>query len=68
MPKGKIYACETECPHQGAPLSGALIKDAEHITCQRHGYRYNLKTGLLQRNSRHMPSRCIPFRCPVTTS
>jgi len=43
--KGSIYACETECPHQGAPLSGALIKDAEHLSCQRHGYRFNLKTG-----------------------
>lgn len=43
--KGSVYACETECPHQGAPLSGALIKDAEHLSCQRHGYRFNLKTG-----------------------
>ncbi|KAF0216176.1 MAG: Rieske (2Fe-2S) domain-containing [Geobacteraceae bacterium] len=43
--KGTIYACETECPHQGAPLSGALVKDAEHLSCQRHGYRFNLKTG-----------------------
>ncbi len=43
--KGTIYACETECPHQGAPLSGALVKDEEHLSCQRHGYRFNLKTG-----------------------
>ncbi len=43
--KGTIYACETECPHQGAPLSGALLKDADFITCQRHGYRYSLKSG-----------------------
>ncbi|CAG0949581.1 Rieske (2Fe-2S) protein [Geobacter sp.] len=43
--KGSVYACETECPHQGAPLSGALVKDAEHLSCQRHGYRFNLKTG-----------------------
>lgn len=43
--KGHVYACETECPHQGAPLSGALVKDAEHLSCQRHGYRFNLKTG-----------------------
>ena len=43
--KGAIFACETECPHQGAPLSGALVKDGEHLTCQRHGYRFNLKTG-----------------------
>lgn len=43
--KGAVYACETECPHQGAPLAGALIKDSEHLSCQRHGYRFNLKTG-----------------------
>ncbi len=43
--KGAIYAMEPQCPHQGAPLSGALLKDGEHITCQRHGYRFDLKTG-----------------------
>jgi nitrite reductase/ring-hydroxylating ferredoxin subunit len=43
--KGNIYACENECPHQGSPLVGALLKDAEHISCPRHGYRFNLKTG-----------------------
>ncbi|RQW77339.1 MAG: Rieske (2Fe-2S) protein [Geobacter sp.] len=44
--KGAIHAVEPECPHQGAPLSGALLKDAEQITCQRHGYRFELKTGV----------------------
>ena len=43
--KGIIFAVEPECPHQGAPLTGALLKDGEHITCQRHGYRFELKTG-----------------------
>ena len=43
--KGTIHAMEPECPHQGAPLSGGIIKDADHITCQRHGYRYSLQTG-----------------------
>jgi nitrite reductase/ring-hydroxylating ferredoxin subunit len=43
--KGAIHAMESECPHQGSPLSGALIKDADHITCQRHGYRFSLQTG-----------------------
>ncbi|SNB47848.1 Rieske (2Fe-2S) protein [Geobacter sp. DSM 9736] len=43
--KGEFYACEPECPHQGAPLSGALLKEAGTITCQRHGYRFDLKTG-----------------------
>jgi nitrite reductase/ring-hydroxylating ferredoxin subunit len=44
--KGVFHAVEPECPHQGAPLSGGLLKDAEHLTCQRHGYRFELKTGL----------------------
>src|ERR1700674_4944435 len=26
--KGAVFAMDPECPHQGAPLSGALIKDA----------------------------------------
>ena len=43
--KGTIHAMEPECPHQGAPLSGGIIKDADHITCQRHGYRFSLQTG-----------------------
>lgn len=43
--KGSIYACDNECPHQGAPLAGAIVKDAEHISCPRHGYRFNLKSG-----------------------
>ncbi len=43
--KGQIYACEIECPHQNAPLSGALLKDAGFIICQRHGYRFNLSNG-----------------------
>lgn len=43
--KGEIHACEPECPHQSSPLSGALLKEAGVITCQRHGYKFNLKTG-----------------------
>ena len=43
--KGEVFACETECPHQGAPLSAALLKEAEHLTCARHGWHFNLRTG-----------------------
>ena len=42
--KGTIYAVEAECPHQGAPLSGALLKDT-YLSCPRHGYRFELKDG-----------------------
>jgi len=42
--KGKIYAVENECPHQGSPLIAAVVKDG-HISCPRHGYRFNLNDG-----------------------
>lgn len=42
--KGQIYAVENECPHQGAPMNGAVVKDT-YISCPRHGYRFELKDG-----------------------
>ncbi|MFZ4856919.1 MAG: Rieske (2Fe-2S) protein [Desulfuromonadaceae bacterium] len=42
--KGKIYAVENECPHQGSPLTAAIVKDGS-ISCPRHGYRFNLEDG-----------------------
>jgi len=43
--KGVLYACERECPHQGAPMEGAFIKEAGRISCPRHGYRFDLVSG-----------------------
>jgi nitrite reductase (NADH) small subunit len=42
--KGVIYAMENECPHQGSPLSAAVVKDG-YIACPRHGYRFSLTDG-----------------------
>ena len=42
--KGEIFACENDCPHQGSPLQAGIVKDG-HLSCPRHGYRFNLKTG-----------------------
>ena len=42
--KGNFYAVENECPHQGSPMSGAIVKDG-YISCPRHGYRFNLTDG-----------------------
>lgn len=42
--KGIIYAVENECPHQGAPLAAALVKET-YLSCPRHGYRFELKDG-----------------------
>ena len=42
--KGKIYAVENECPHQGSPLTAAIVKDGS-LSCPRHGYRFNIDDG-----------------------
>lgn len=42
--KGTIYAVENECPHQGSPLTAAVVKDG-YISCPRHGYRFSLTDG-----------------------
>ena len=42
--KGSIFAVEAECPHQGAPLANAVIKDT-HLSCPRHGYRFDVRDG-----------------------
>jgi nitrite reductase/ring-hydroxylating ferredoxin subunit len=42
--KGSIFAVENECPHQGSPLTAAIVKDG-YISCPRHGYRFNLANG-----------------------
>jgi nitrite reductase/ring-hydroxylating ferredoxin subunit len=43
--KGRVYACERECPHQGAPLEGTRLLEAGSLSCPRHGYRFDLLTG-----------------------
>ena len=42
--KGSIFAAENECPHQGSPLTAAIVKD-DYIACPRHGYRFSLVDG-----------------------
>lgn len=42
--KGSIFAVENDCPHQGSPLTAAIVKDG-YISCPRHGYRFSLTDG-----------------------
>jgi nitrite reductase (NADH) small subunit len=42
--KGKIFAVENECPHQGSPMNAAVVKES-FISCPRHGYRFSLSDG-----------------------
>lgn len=40
----EIQAMEMSCKHQGADLSKGLVAH-DIVTCPRHGWRYDLKTG-----------------------
>lgn len=42
--KGKIYACENYCPHQGSQMQTGIVKDGV-ISCPRHGWHYDLVSG-----------------------
>lgn len=51
--KGTIHAVENECPHQGSPLSAAIVKD-DYISCPRHGYRFNLSDGVCREHPEYI--------------
>ncbi|KAA0888318.1 Rieske (2Fe-2S) protein [Oryzomonas rubra] len=42
--RGKIFACENECPHQGSPMLAGIVKEGV-ISCPRHGWHYDLTNG-----------------------
>jgi nitrite reductase (NADH) small subunit len=60
--KGTISAVESECPHQGSSLNGAIVKDGV-ISCPRHGYRFSLTDG---RCAEH--PECVLATFPVQVS
>jgi len=43
-PDGSFRAIEVTCKHQGADLTTGEIRGDE-VTCSRHGWRYDLRTG-----------------------
>ena len=47
---GSLYAMESHCKHQNADLLASPIK-GDMVTCSRHGWVYNIKTGQCMENS-----------------
>jgi nitrite reductase/ring-hydroxylating ferredoxin subunit len=43
--QGQLAAHSLVCPHLGAPLDGAELREG-HVVCPWHGYRFSLSTGL----------------------
>jgi len=41
---GSVRAIEVTCKHQGADLTQGEI-DGDEVTCPRHGWRYDLRSG-----------------------
>jgi len=39
-----VHAVENRCSHQESPLEGGRIRRG-HLSCPRHGVRFNLSTG-----------------------
>ena len=42
---GNFFACENYCPHQGSPMLAGIVKNGI-ISCPRHGWHYDLTTGI----------------------
>jgi nitrite reductase/ring-hydroxylating ferredoxin subunit len=42
--KGKYYAINAICPHQGGDLSEGML-DGKNVICPRHGHKIDITTG-----------------------
>src|SRR5919109_4512266 len=40
-----VYACNNRCPHEGYPLREGTIADGCVLTCNWHGWKFDLRTG-----------------------
>lgn len=41
----RFFACDDECPHQGASLSEGALNHLQEVICPWHGYRFSLNSG-----------------------
>ena len=57
-----VFACNNRCPHEGYPLREGTLDDACVLTCNWHGWKFDLRTGdnLLQGDRlRTYPTRIV---------
>ncbi len=40
-----VFACNNRCPHEGYPLREGTLDDACVLTCNWHGWKFDLRTG-----------------------
>lgn len=47
--EGNIYALDNTCPHAGGPLGEGSV-EGDLVECPWHGWKFNIKTGVCQKN------------------
>ncbi len=61
-PDGTLYATEIACKHNNADLSSGHFR-GDVVTCSRHGWIYNIKTGqCLNQNSSPLRRHALEVR------
>jgi nitrite reductase/ring-hydroxylating ferredoxin subunit len=48
--KGRFYATDNVCPHQGAALGQGTVERG-HVICPWHGYEFNPITGVAEQDA-----------------
>jgi 3-phenylpropionate/trans-cinnamate dioxygenase ferredoxin subunit len=43
--KGRLYALDAACPHEGGRISEGPLLDGKHAMCPLHNYRFDPRTG-----------------------
>lgn len=43
--KGKLYALDTKCPHEGGRISDGPLLEGHYAMCPLHNYRFDPRTG-----------------------
>jgi 3-phenylpropionate/trans-cinnamate dioxygenase ferredoxin subunit len=59
--KGRFYAIEDVCTHDGGELTGGEIEGCQ-IECPRHGARFNIETGEALTAPAYEPVAIFPVR------
>jgi len=57
----EIHALENACPHAGLPLSQGTLEGCI-LTCNAHGWRFDVRTGFDPDNDDGFPIPCFPVR------
>jgi NAD(P)H-dependent nitrite reductase small subunit len=44
--KGRLYAIDNTCPHQGGPLGEGYLEESGTVSCPWHAWNFDVRTGV----------------------